>query len=130
MCNRLDKIFLQQDHMNNPFDLDNYVRQLHFADANHDHKISIQQTAVVNRRRAKGVEPSSPYSAKGRDSEPEKFSIAMPKLAKYDKNAARRQRTKDKLESTIKKNASGVSRGGQIKVRGASATAITNEDSV
>jgi hypothetical protein len=54
----------------------------------------------------------------------------MPKLAKYDKNAARRQRTKDKLESTIKKNASGVSRGGQIKVRGASATAITNEGSV
>lgn len=29
-----------------------------------------------------------------------------------------------------KKNASGVSRGGQIKVRGASATAITNRASV
>ena len=31
---------------------------------------------------------------------------------------------------STKKNASGVSRGGQIKVRGASATAITNRASV
>lgn len=81
---------------NSPFDLDNYVRQLHFADATHAHKISIQQSAVVNRRRAAGVEPSTPYSAKGQDTEPEKFAVAMPTLAKYDRNAARRQKTRDK----------------------------------
>jgi hypothetical protein len=87
--------------MNNPFDLDNYVRQLHFADANHDHKISIQQTAVVNRRRAKGDEPSQPYSSKGRDTEPGKFAVAMPVMAKYDKNAARRQKAKEKRDAKL-----------------------------
>jgi hypothetical protein len=82
--------------MNNPFDLDNYVRQIDFRAANSAHKISIQQTAVVNGRRAKGEEPSSPYSVKGAITEPEKFAVAMPKLAKYDRNAARRQATKEK----------------------------------
>ena len=82
--------------MNNPFDLENYQRQLHFASANHAHKISIQQTAVVNRRRANNEEPSQPYSAKGQDTEPAKFAIDLPKLAKYDRNAARRQKNYEK----------------------------------
>ena len=81
---------------NNPFDVENYRSQIDWSKASHAHKISIQQTAVVNGRRAGGVEPSGPYSENGATTEPEKFAIAMPKLAKYDRNAARRQKTQDK----------------------------------
>ena len=82
--------------MNNPFDVANYKSQIDWTKGNHAYKISVQQTAVVNRRRAGGVEPSGPYSENGAVTEPEKFAIAMPKLAKYDRNAARRQKTQDK----------------------------------
>lgn len=82
--------------MNNPFDVGSYVSQIDWTKSSHNHKISVQQSAVVNRRRAAGDEPSQPYSSKGRDTEPEKFAIAMPKLAKYDRNAARRKRNHEK----------------------------------
>lgn len=81
--------------MNNPFDVANYKSQIDWAKSNHAYKISVQQTAVVNRRRAAGDEPSQPYSSKGRDTEPSKFSLKMPILAKYDKNAARSKKRKD-----------------------------------
>jgi hypothetical protein len=87
--------------MNNPFDVKNYKSEIDWTKGNHAHKISIQQTAVVNRRRANNEEPSQPYSAKGQDTEPAKFSIALPVLAKYDRNAARRQKTKEKRDAKL-----------------------------
>jgi hypothetical protein len=81
---------------NNPFDVPNYVSQIDWSKNRQAHKIAIQQTAVVNRQRAAGIEPSSPYSENGAVTEPEKFAIAMPKLAKYDKNAVRRQQRQEK----------------------------------
>ena len=81
--------------MNNPFDVANYKSQIDWTKGNHAYKISVQQSAVVNRRRAAGDEPSQPYSSKGRDTEPGKFALKMPILAKYDKNAARSKKRKD-----------------------------------
>ena len=87
---------------NNPFDVKNYKSQIDWSKASHAHKIAIQQTAVVNRRRAGGVEPSSPYSGNGvLSAEPERFAVDMPKLAKYDRNAARRQKTKEKRDAKL-----------------------------
>jgi hypothetical protein len=82
--------------MNNPFDLANYQRQITMHKENTSLKTAYQQTAVINRERAKGREPSAPYSENGAVTEPEKFAIDLPKLAKYDRNAARRQKTQDK----------------------------------
>ena len=87
--------------MNNPFDVANYKSQIDWAKSNHAYKISVQQSAVVNRRRAVGQEPSQPYSSKGRDTEPGKFAVEMPVMAKYDRNAARRQKTKDKRNAQL-----------------------------
>ena len=87
--------------MNNPFNLNTYQRQIEWTKGNHAYKISVQQTAVVNRRRAGGVEPSGPYSENGAVTEPEKFAIDLPKLAKYDRNAARRQKTKEKRDAKL-----------------------------
>jgi hypothetical protein len=75
---------------NNPFDVKNYKSQIDWSKASHAHKISIQQTAVVNRQRATGIEPSGPYSENGATTEPEKFSIDMPKLAKYKRPSRRK----------------------------------------
>ena len=82
--------------MNNPFNLHTYQRQIDWSKTNHAHKIAIQQTAVVNRQRASGIEPSSPYSANGAITEPERFAVDMPVMPKYDRNATRRQKTQDK----------------------------------
>ncbi|CAB4154850.1 hypothetical protein UFOVP652_37 [uncultured Caudovirales phage] len=90
--------------VNNPFDLANYQRQINWCASSQAYKNSIQQSAVVNGRRAKGHEPSAPYSSKGRDTEPEKFALKMPKMPKHDRNAARRQRTKEKREMAEQKH--------------------------
>lgn len=89
---------------NNPFDLANYQSQINWSQGNQAYKNSIQQSAVVNGRRATGHEPSAPYSSKGRDTEPEKFAVEMPKMPKYDRNAARRQKTKEKREMAEQKH--------------------------
>jgi hypothetical protein len=81
---------------NNPFDLVNYKRQITMSKENTALKTAYQQTAVVNRQRAKGIEPSLPYSAKAPVTEPEKFVAEMPVMKKYDRNAARRQRNYEK----------------------------------
>jgi hypothetical protein len=78
--------------MNNPFDLANYKRQITMHKENAALKSAYQQTSVVNRERAKGIEPSLPYSDNGATTEPEKFAVAMPVMPKYDRNAARRKR--------------------------------------
>ena len=82
--------------INNPFDLANYKRQITMHKENTALKSAYQQTAVVNRQRAAGIEPSLPYSAKAPATEPEKFVADMPVMPKYDKNAAKRQKTKEK----------------------------------
>ena len=87
--------------MNNPFDVGSYVSQIDWTKSSHNYKISVQQSAVVNRRRAAGDEPSQPYSSKGRDTEPGKFAVAMPVMGKYDRNAARRQATKEKKDAKL-----------------------------
>tara|TARA_R110000868_G_scaffold83160_2_gene235006 strand:+ start:1292 stop:1636 length:345 start_codon:yes stop_codon:yes gene_type:complete len=82
--------------INNPFDLANYKRQITMHKENTALKSSYQQTSVINRERAKGIEPSLPYSAKAPATEPTKFVADMPVMPKYDKNAAKRQKTKEK----------------------------------
>jgi hypothetical protein len=80
---------------NNPFSPD-YKRQIDMRDQNTAMKNSFQQTVVINNRRAKGNEPSLPYSEKGRDTEPKKFAIPLPVMAKFDENAAARRRRAEK----------------------------------
>ena len=82
--------------INNPFDLANYKRQITMHKENTALKSAYQQTSVVNRQRAKGIEPSLPYSAKAPATEPAKFVAEMPVMPKHDKNAARRQKAKEK----------------------------------
>lgn len=64
--------------MNNPFDWKNYKPVLSFKDMDTARKTSFQQTTVINRKRAKGIEPSIVYSPKGMDTEPKKFVADMP----------------------------------------------------
>jgi hypothetical protein len=81
---------------NNPFDWRNYTPILSMKDLDKARKNSFQQSTVINSRRAKGIEPSIPYSEKGMDTEPSKFAIDMPKMPRYNKNEARKARLKAK----------------------------------
>ncbi len=81
---------------NNPFDVENYKRQITMHKENTALKTAYQQTSVINRERAKGIEPSAPYSENAPATEPAKFVAEMPVMKKYDRNAARRQKTQDK----------------------------------
>jgi hypothetical protein len=82
--------------MNNPFDWRNYTPILSMKDLDKARKNSFQQSTVVNNRRAKGIEPSIPYSDKVMDTEPRKFAIDMPKMPRYNKNEARKAKLKEK----------------------------------
>jgi hypothetical protein len=82
--------------MNNPFDLANYKRQITMHKENAALKSAYQQTSVVNRQRASGIEPSLPYSDKAPAAEPTKFVADMPVMPKYDRNAARRRKNYEK----------------------------------
>ena len=82
--------------MSSPFDLANYKPQLNMKDLDKARKNSFQQSTVVNNRRAKGIEPSIPYSDKVMDTEPSKFAIDMPKMPRYNKNEARKAKLKAK----------------------------------
>lgn len=82
---------------NNPFDWRNYTPIINMKDLDKARKNSFQQSTVVNNRRAKGIEPSIPYSEKVvMDTEPKKFAIAMPKMPRYNANEARKARLKAK----------------------------------
>jgi hypothetical protein len=83
---------------NNPFDLVNYKRQITMSKENTALKSAYQQTAVVNRQRAKGIEPSLPYSAKAPVTEPEKFVAEMPVMKKYVRPSRRKKMTDCKHE--------------------------------
>lgn len=80
---------------NNPFDLDNYVPQISMKDRDTARKTSYQQTSVINRKRAQGIEPSINYSPNGMDTQPKKFVADMPLMPKFDKNAAARRQRKE-----------------------------------
>jgi hypothetical protein len=83
---------------NNPFDLKNYKAKIDMSDLNTAAKNAHQQSAVVNKRRMEGVEPSVAYSSKGMDTEPKKFAISMPVMPKHDKAAGARARRERKKE--------------------------------
>lgn len=76
---------------NNPFDLKNYTPALSFKDMDTAKKTSFQQTAVINRQRAKGVEPSIVYSRKSIHTEPEKFVAEMPAMPVHASTLRRRK---------------------------------------
>jgi hypothetical protein len=80
----------------NPFDLANYKPQISMRDASKAARNSYQQTAVVNQRRAKGVEPCAVHLPGSRDDGPKRFVAEMPEMPKYDANAARRRRRAEK----------------------------------
>lgn len=61
-------------------------------------KNSYQQTAVVNRRRAQGVEPTAIHLPGSRDDGPVRFAVAMPEMPKYDYNEARKRKRREAKE--------------------------------
>ena len=63
---------------NDPFDWKNYKPVIDMKDLERARKSSYQSTQVINRIRAKGVEPSIVYSPNGQDTQPKKFVIDMP----------------------------------------------------
>lgn len=81
--------------MNNPFDLDNYKPRISMKDEDTARKNSFQQTAVINRKRAEGVELSIHYSPNGMSTEPQKFATPLPVMPKYDGNEARKKKRKE-----------------------------------
>lgn len=64
--------------MTNPFDWKNQPAKISMRDVDVANKNSYQQSAVINRRRAQGIEPSLPYSPNSNHSEPHKFAVHMP----------------------------------------------------
>jgi hypothetical protein len=68
---------------NNPFDLENYQRQITMRVENISTKLSYQQTANINRVRATGVEPSINYSDRAPNVDPKRFVADMPVMPKH-----------------------------------------------
>jgi len=68
----------KQIYMTNPFDWKNQPAKINMRDLNIANRNSYQQSMVINKRRAQGIEPSLPYSPKSNDAEPKKFAIDMP----------------------------------------------------
>ncbi len=80
---------------NNPFSPD-YVAKISMRDVARASKSSYQQTAVVNRKRAAGIEPNQVHLPGSRDDVPQRYAVSMPEMPKHDKNAARRRRRAEK----------------------------------
>lgn len=66
--------------MSNPFDWKNQPSKINMRDLDIANKCSYQQSAIINRRRAKGEEPSIIYSEKSPGVEPKKFVVKMPDM--------------------------------------------------
>jgi len=66
----------------NPFSPD-YVAQIDMRDVARAAKSSYQQSSVVNRRRAAGVEPTKVNLPNSNDALPQRFVVEMPEMAKY-----------------------------------------------
>lgn len=82
--------------MNNPFDLENYKSQICLKDIAFANKCSRQQTAVVNRKRMQGVEPTAIHLPGSQDVPPQKFAVKMPTIPKYNQNEARKAKRAEK----------------------------------
>lgn len=76
--------------MNNPFDLKNYKRQITMTAEDTSNKLSYQQTAAINRARAKGVEPSINYSDKAPNVDPKRFVTDMPVMPKHVRSSRKK----------------------------------------
>ena len=77
---------------NNPFDWKNYKPVLNVRDLDIAQKQAYQQTAVINRKRAQGIEPSIIYSLKKHDAQPKKFVADMPEMAVHPSTVRTRKR--------------------------------------
>lgn len=69
--------------MNNPFDWQNYKPKIDLSDIARAQKSSYQQTVVVNRKRAAGIEPNTVQLPNSRQDMPQKFTTQMPEMPKY-----------------------------------------------
>ena len=74
--------------MNNPFDLDNYVRQVDMSDQEKARRNAYQMTHHINEQRKQGVEPSQPYanSVGGR---PQDYTMEMPVMPMHKRSVNR-----------------------------------------
>lgn len=77
---------------NNPFDWKNYTPIISMRDVDIAQKQAYQQTAVVNRKRKQGIEPSIIYSFKSHGTEPKKFVAEMPEMAVHPSTLRARRR--------------------------------------
>lgn len=80
---------------NNPFDWQNYKPTISLKDIARAQKSSYQQTAVVNKRRAAGVEPNPMNLPGSRVDLPQRYATEMPIMPKYDKNEARKRKRQE-----------------------------------
>lgn len=71
---------MKKTNVVSPFDWKNQPPKINMRDLSTARKNSYQQTVVVNRRRAQGIEPSIAYSPNGMDTNPEKFAVSMPDM--------------------------------------------------
>ena len=86
--------------MTNPFDWKNQPPKISMRDVDIAQKQAYQQTAVINRKRAQGIEPSIIYSLKKHDAQPKKFVAEMPPMEVHPSTlrTRRRKSKKDKNE--------------------------------
>jgi hypothetical protein len=63
--------------------------KINLKDLETANKISYQQTSVVNRRRAAGVEPTKVNLPGSRDEQPARFAVKMPDMPKHDRTLRR-----------------------------------------
>jgi hypothetical protein len=71
---------MKKTNVVSPFDWKNQPPKIDMSDLSTAQKNSYQQTAVVNRRRAQGIETSLPFSANSNDGQPQNFVVSMPDM--------------------------------------------------
>lgn len=71
--------------MTSPFDWRGQPPRIDLRDVERARKTSYQQTNVINKRRAAGVEPTPVRLPGSRDDGPQKFVALMPEMPKYRK---------------------------------------------
>lgn len=81
--------------MNNPFDLENYKRQVDFSPLEKARRNAYQASRAVNESRRQGIEPSAPYSER-KDLPfgiaPTEMVVEMPEMPVNKKTLRRRIR--------------------------------------
>ena len=78
--------------MTSPFDLKNYQPKVKYSDLEQSRRLSYQATAVVNKARKNGVEPSKPVTEKDLPfgKTPKTMTIDMPELPVHKRTAEKR----------------------------------------